>query len=206
MSVLLDSFKCGGMCLELNSPHWGLHNFVMWTFWHWDFITSDFFFSRHHSGLWLIKAACRSRQSLLSVTVHTCHCGCSTHRWVHFSVFGPCESMSNKGETGAPRFRIPLSMYTQDSGHINYSCSADLIQAHRQSKQHHYTFIMQYCSLIFFCFAGLGLVCIFALWDSWKDYRFLAVHHVVCALYVFWESRSITEGNIFLITANKFVV
>lgn len=65
---------------------------------------------------------------------------------------------------------------------------------------------MQYCTLILLSFAGCVLVCILMLQDTWKDWRFSVMHHTVLAQYVMWESRSITDGIIFLIIVDRFVV
>lgn len=65
--------------------------------------------------------------------------------------------------------------------------------------------IMQYCKLILLSFAECVLVCTLTLQDTWKDSRFLVMYHTARAQYVIWESRSITEGIIFLIIVDRFL-
>lgn len=70
---------------------------------------------------------------------------------------------NSKAETGAPMFQKPLSVYVWDSGHINYLCSADLIQAYvqRESNQQSLYSLYSLCSIVHwssFRFAGCVLV------------------------------------------------
>lgn len=68
---------------------------------------------------------------------------------------------------------------------------------------------MRYCALILLLFAACVLVCVLintAVHDTWKDWRFLVMHHTEHAQYVIRESRSIIVGIILLITVDRFVV